>query len=310
MRCDGTFSLVLAVGLMGLGGPSGWPQLASAAPFKSAETQLPAASESFPTGQMPTAATWQQFLDSVRQTVLAHISTLPNFVCTQYVKRLTKFGSLGDWRTVDEIVAEVSNHENGEHYRILTINNKPPPPETDVDMIAGFSSVGDFGNALYQVFAPESEASFRMEGAARINQRKTVRVRFHVAQSNSRYYTGWEDKKVATAYRGHCWIDLASQRVVRLESEAVDIPHIIPVRASSHSTDYDLIEITGNKHWLPVRASAELQVVNEQYRAPVDLLGAIHGGSSDTSSRTMRVRNVIEYKEYRKFGAEVRLAPE
>jgi hypothetical protein len=310
VRIDGAFRWVLTVSLMGLGGPGGWPQLASAALFKSAETQPSAASESFPTGQMPTAATWQQFLDSVRQTVLAHINTLPDFVCTQYVKRLTKFGSLGDWRIVDEIVAEVSNHENGEHYRIFTINNKPHPPETGVDMITGFSSVGDFANALYQVFSPESNASFRMEGSARIHGRKTVRVRFHVAQRNSRYYTGWEDKKVATAYRGHCWIDLATQRVVRLESEAVDVPRLIPVRASSHSTDYDLIEITGNKHWLPVRASAELQVVNEQDCAPVDLLGVIHRGSGDICSRTMRVRNVIEYKEYRKFGAEVRLAPE
>ena len=259
---------------------------------------------------MPTAATWPQFLDSVRQTALSYTNTLPDFVCTQYVKRLTKFGSSSDWKLADQIVVEITNNETGEHYRVLRINNKPPAPEIDVHMIAGFSSVGDFGNTLYLLFAPESNASFRMEGSARINGRKTVRVRFYVPQSNSRYYTGFENQKVATAYRGQCWIDLATQRVVRLESEAVDIPRSIPVRASSHSTDYDLIEITGNKHWLPVRTSAELQVVNEQYRAPVDLRGAIHGGSSDNSSGTVRVRNVIEYKEYRKFGTEVRLAPE
>ncbi len=310
MHINGALSLVLAAGLMGVGGSSGWRQLASVTPFESAETQPSSPSASFQLGHMPTAATWPQFLDSVRQTALAYTSTLPDFVCTQYVYRLTKFGSSSDWKLADQIVIEITNNETGEHYRVLRINNKPPAPETDVHMIAGFSSVGDFGNALYLVFAPESDAFFRMEGSARINHRKTVRVRFHVPQGISRYYTGWEGKQVSTAYRGHCWIDLASQRVVRLESEAVDIPSSIPVRASSHSTDYDLIEITGNKHWLPVRASAELQVVNEQYRAPVDLLGAIHAGSSDNSSGTVRVRNVIEYKEYRKFGTEVRLAPE
>lgn len=309
MRFNGAFSLVLAVGLMGLGGSSGWGQRASTAHSESAETQPPFVSESFPLGQMPTAVTWPQFLDSVRQTALAYTSTLPDFICTQYVTRLTKFGKLGDWRIVDEIVAEVSNHENGEHYRILTINNKPPPPQTDIN-IDGFSSVGDFGNTLYLVFAPESNASFRMEGLARIHGRKTVRARFYVSKNNSRYYTGFENQKVVTTCRGQFWIDLATHRVVRLESEAVDIPRSIPVRASSHSTDYDLIEITGNQYWLPVRASAELQVGNEQYRAPVDLPGGIHVRSNDTSSSTVWARNVIEYKGYHKFGTEVRLAPE
>jgi hypothetical protein len=310
MSIDIAFRWVLTVSLMVLGGLGGWRQLASAAPFQSAESQPPSPPVPFPPGQVPTAATWQQFLDSVRQTVLAHTSTLPDFVCTQYVKRLTKLGSSSEWKLADQIVVEITNNETGEHYRVLRINDKPPPPETDVDMIAGFSSVGDFGNALYQVFAPESKASFRMEDSARINQRKTVRVRFHVPQSNSRYFTGWEDKKVATAYRGHCWIDLASQRVVRLESEAVNIPRSIPVRVSSPSTDYDLIEISGNQYWLPVRASVRMQLIIDSQHKPADSHKSLSGTLDGSSYRELEVRNVIEYKDYRKFGAEVRLAPD
>jgi hypothetical protein len=309
MRINGALSVVLAVGVMGLGGSSCWRQLASATPFEFTEPQPPSPSVPFPPGQMPTAATWQHFLDSVRQTALTYTNTLPDFICTQYVERLAKSGSLGDWRTVDEIVAEVSNHENGEHYRILTINNKPPPPETDIS-VAGFSSEGDFGNALYLVFAPESNASFRMEGSTRLHRRKTVQAQFYVSKNNSRYYTGFENQKVATAYRGHCWIDLASHRIVRLESQAVDIPPSIPVRVSFHSTDYDLIEISGNQYWLPVRASVRMQLIIDSQHKPADSHKSLSGTLDGSSYRELEVRNVIEYKDYRKFGAEVRLAPE
>jgi hypothetical protein len=156
----------------------------------------------------------------------------------------------------------------------------------------------------------ESNASFRMEGSTRIHRRKTVRARFYVPKNNSRYHTGFENQKVATAYSGHCWIDLATQRVVRLESPAVDIPPFIPVRVSFHSTDYDLIEISGNKYWLPVRASVRMQLVIDSKHKPADFYKSLYGRSAGTSYRELEVRNVIEYKDYRKFGAEVRLTPQ
>jgi hypothetical protein len=253
---------------------------------------------------MPTPATWQQFLNSVRQIALAYTNALPDFICRQYVKRMAKFGNADDWRLVDQIVGEITNHETGEHYRVLTINNKPPSSETELNQ-AGFLSVGDFGNSLCLVFAPESKAAFRIEGSARINRRRTVRVWLHVPQSSSRNYIGLAETKVATACSGHCWIDLESRQPVRLELESTDIPRSFPVRKSWHSTDYGLMKIAGKGYWLPVRASADLQVVNEPYRTPVDFYRIIYGSSDGTIYPVLHVRNVIEYKDYRKFGAEV-----
>ena len=57
------------------------------------------------------------------------------------------------------------------------------------------------------------------------------------------------------------------------------------------STDYDLTDIEGNKYWLPVRAEVLLLV------------------DYDDRPR-LHYRNVIEFKQYRKFEAEVRIVPD
>jgi len=283
-------------------------QLALATPFRSAETQLDSPPNSFPPGLMPTVDTWPQFIASVRQIAQAHDDALPDFVCTQNIKRLAKFGEIVGWTFVDQIVAEVSYFKKKEHYKILTIDKKPPSAKANVG-IAGVSSEGDFGNALYLLFAPESNASFLMEGTDRINRRKTVRARFNISQNNSRYRIGLEDQVVTTAYGGHCWIDLASHQVIRLEAEAKDIPRSIPVKESSHSTEYDLVEIAGKKYWLPVHSSVQLQLVNGPHQQ-IDFYKAIFGRTDPLGYRgypALDARNDMEYKNYHKFGTEIRL---
>jgi hypothetical protein len=265
--------------------------------------------DTVPTGQMPTAATWPQFLDTVRQSALAHTNVLPDFVCTQQIKRLAKFGVSGSWALVDQIVTEISYYGNREHSKILTIDNKPPSSEADA-LVPGFFSEGDFGNALYLLFAPESGASFVMEGSDQVNKRKTVRARFFVPQAHSRYRIGLGDQAVTTAYGGRCWIDLNSHRVVRLESEAREIPRATLVKKASHLTEYDLVEIAGIQHWLPVRASVQLQIVADAGHQHLDFYKAIYG-KTDPWSRgwysELHAQNEIEYRNYRKFNTETRL---
>jgi hypothetical protein len=303
-----TLSIILASGLLGLQVCNSRQNILAAA-FQSGEIQPTSRSMSFPPGQMPTAITWPQFLDSVRRIALAYTHTLPDFVCTQKIRRVAKFGEIGDWKLVDQIVAEVSYYEGMEHYKILKVDNKPPSSKVDKG-IPGFLSKGDFGNSLYQLFAPESNTSFSMDGSDHLNKRKIVRARFYIPQNHSRFYIGLGGQKVTTAYGGRCWIDLASHRVVRLEGEAKDIPRSFPVERSSHSTEYDWVEVSGNKYWLPVRASVYLQLSNEGASQQVDFYKAIYGQldpSGYSRYPVVYAKNDMEYKHYRKFGTETRL---
>ena len=288
--------------------PSHQPK--AAARSQSSGPQHQSTPHSYPKGQMPTPDTLPQFIDTVRSNALAHTESLPDFICMQKTRRLANFGELADWRFVDQIVAEISYRQGKEHSRILTIDNKPPSPRQSLE-IPGFSSEGDFGNALYLLFAPESNASFTMEGSERIRKRKTLRIRYYVPLPTSRFHIGLGGQIVTTPYSGRCWIDLESHQVVRLDSEAEDIPRSIPVTSSSHSTEYDLVDIAGTKYWLPVHSSVEMHLANGPQE--MDLYKALYGridptGASNTA-RKVDARNDIEYKQYRKFGAETRLVP-
>jgi len=77
-----------------------------------------------------------------------------------------------------------------------------------------------------------------------------------------------------------------------LDYEALDIPKKVPIVRSEGATDYDLTDIEGRKYWLAVRAEVLL-----------------HVNVADQGVR-LHTRNVIEFKRYRKFEAEVRIGPE
>lgn len=308
MRFDGRVSLIvmgLLVGTQSCGrGQVSWPTV-----VQMVEAQPVLFGDVVPAGHMPTAATWPQFLDTVRQTALAHTNVLPDFICTQKIKRLAKLGEAGSWALVDQIVAEISYYGDQEHSKILTIDNQPASSKTDIE-IPGFFSEGDFGNALYLLFTQESDASFVMEGSDRVNRRKTVRARFFVPQANSRYHIGLGALQVTTAYGGRCWIDLNSHRVVRLESEAREIPPATLVKKASHLTEYDLVEIAGTQYWLPVRASVQLQIVADSGHQRLDFYKAIYGKTDPSGYGTysaLYAQNEIEYRNYRKFNTETRL---
>ncbi len=308
MRLYRTSALVITMGLHGYLAGTNWGRPTMITSLEASQAQpIPPANS--PAGEMPTAVTWPQFLESVRQIVMAYTDALPDFTCTQHIQRRAKFGATGNWETIDQIVAEVSYHEKGETYKVLTIDKKPLPPGTE-GKVAGFSSEGDFGNALYLLFAPESNATFWMEGPDWTRGRKTARARFYVPQNSSRYQFVLGDQKLTTAYSGHCWIDLATRHVIRYECVAQDIPASSPVRKSSRTTEYGLTEIAGTQYWLPARTSVVLQLVNKPNRPQWDFYMSIYGRTSGGIYPVADAVNEIEYKHYRKFGTEVHLLTE
>jgi hypothetical protein len=241
---------------------------------------------------------WPRFLESVRAKALAYTDDLPNFICTQVTQRHVLDPQRG-WRPVDNFVAELTYFNKEERYKLLTIGNNAVANAT-IESLSGTRSTGEFGTAMRSLFGLAANASFLLEGREQLNGHETVRISYEVPQKPSGRTITFNKQtsgralslKVVTAYRGRCWIDPTTFQLVRLEHEALDIPQGFPIRQSEGSTDYDLTDIEGHKYWLPVRAEVLLLV---------DL--------PDRGGR-VRTRNVIEFKRYRKFEAEVRIVPD
>jgi hypothetical protein len=90
--------------------------------------------------------------------------------------------------------------------------------------------------------------------------------------------------------RGRVWIDRETDRVLRFEQVATEIPAGFPITAASSVIDYDWVTIGERKYLLPTHSEI--------------LLTRSAAGMSRQS------RNEIRFRGYQKFGAELKVIDE
>jgi hypothetical protein len=87
--------------------------------------------------------------------------------------------------------------------------------------------------------------------------------------------------------RGRVWIDRENFRVLRVESAATEIPESFRVRSANRTIDYDWVMIADEKYLLPLLSDVRL--------------------TSRENKQIYETRNVIRFKDYQKFGSEVKI---
>ena len=90
--------------------------------------------------------------------------------------------------------------------------------------------------------------------------------------------------------KGRIWIDRDNFRVLRVESSATEIPEAFPIRAANRTIDYDWVTIADEKYMLPTLSDVRL--------------------TSRESRQLFETRNVIRFKDYQKYGSEVKILDE
>jgi len=259
---------------------------APAATVAAAATSGPAATPA--RSGLPDRETWPKFLVEVRSTAMAYTENLPNFICTQitqrYLRRLPRTG----WVRVDNFVAELTYYDKQEHYKLVSVGNRSAASDATLESLKGTTSTGEFGSSLNYLFDPATGTRFRFEGIDHSRGSPTVRVGFRVPKNTSKrsiiFREGTTELGVVTPYRGRCWIDPDSLQVVQIKERAYRIPENFPITRSEGSTEYNQVKIAGQQHWLPVRAEVLLE----------------------NRSAKLHTRNVIQFKQYRRFGSEVK----
>jgi hypothetical protein len=245
-------------------------------------------------------------MEAAGRKALSYVQELPDFVCIQTTKRFIRVprrmsptGALPEehWNLEDQITEELTYNDHRESYKLLKAD-RHEGAFMSPDARRGSSSTGEYASILESLFRPASHARFQMEGIEKIKGRKTVRTKFRVEQANSdrdlKYLLeGTPMRSIQVAYGGRCWLDAATGQVVRLELEAVEIPPDFPIAQSSTVVEYGAVEIAGKRCWLPVRAETRLATSRSR-----DL---------PEHERLRDSRNVIEFRDYRRFGADVKI---
>jgi hypothetical protein len=225
----------------------------------------------------------KRIVEAARQSALDYTRSLPDFICTQVVRRYV-VRRYGDPRgkLVDTLTLQLSYSGQRENYKLLTINGRPT--FRPFDSVGGVITQGEFASLLSEVFERRSEAEFQWDHWTTLRKRPAQVYTFRVSAGKSHYRMAAvgrsERYSAAVGQHGLLYVDRDTNRTIRIVAEADGIPPDFPVHSATTTLDYDFVDIAGRQFLLPLSAGTRMTTVDRE------------------------TRNEVEFHSYRKFGAD------
>lgn len=238
-----------------------------------------AAPTSLPPSTSTASAPPEDLIERARITAYEFGATLPNFICDQLTMRSTSGTKVADWRMRDRVEVELLYVDGKEDYRNIRINGKALKKGSPED--SGTWSTGEFGTTLLDIFSSTTNAKFTKKVASSASGMDAIVYDYTVEQPNSHWEIRY-GRTVKPAYKGSLWIDPRSARVLRIEMQARNLPADYEMDTIELVVDYNFVTIAGQKYLMPYKS---------------ENLACFRGTFNCT-------KNEIQFRNYRKFGAE------
>lgn len=246
------------------------------------------------TAKLPGEKESAEVLAKTREATLSAVEEMPDFVVKQQIARSAAYAGTNNFRNLDRLIVAVSYRASGqEEYRVLSrngiIETNPKQKET-YEEVGGTSSTGEFVTVLAVIFKPDSETKFDLVDTDVIRNRRALVFDFSIERDKAKQTivaSGAFDDTAITGMKGKIWIDRENFRVLRVESAATEIPDAFPIRAANRTIDYDWVTIADEKYLLPTLSDVRL--------------------TSRENRQMFETRNIIRFKEYQKYGSEVKI---
>jgi hypothetical protein len=220
-------------------------------------------------------------IQKARDMAASFAGMLPNFFCQQSTTRYQTDNPKRGWDAIDIVSADVAYENGRESYKNIKIGNKVIGQS--MDELPGTRSTGEFATQLEILMHPGTAAIFRKNGQDSIRGRQAWVYTFDIPRERANWRIEGNSQLYYPAYRGSVWIDKETARVLRIEQEAHNLPPLFQFDTVESSTDYDFVRLgTPEQYLLPVEA---------------EVLSCERGTSNCS-------RNKMEFRNYRKFGAE------
>lgn len=247
-------------------------------------------------GQTPAEGSLTGILEDARQIALNYSKALPNFICTEVVHRYEAHGPTGPFRTVDTLTLQLTYFQLRENYKLVARNDRPTKQK--LESVGGAFSQGEFGSKLLLIFHPASKASFAFREWTEIGTRRVAAYTYRVERADSHFELRVATNSMVVGYHGTVFIDEAAHRVLRIEEE-VDVPDGFPVQYARNSGDYEFVDVGGQQYLLPTRSESLSADLPPGYARKIRTVGP-----ELALNQQVRYRNVIEFRDYRKYAAE------
>ena len=246
---------------------------------------------------LPLEAEGNELLELTRVTTLAAADAMPDFIVKQLIRRSAAYGNTNNWISLDNLTIAVTYRATaGEEYRVLTVNGLPLGQEAKEtkeygNYVGGATSTGEYVTGLASIFKQQSRADFKMVDTDLLHGRRTLVYEFEVKKPFSDLTLKADRDLIANVgSRGRVWIDRETNRVLRFEQIATEIPGDFPITAASSLIDYDWVNINEKPYLLPSHADIFITSVHR--------------------AQTVQTRNEIRFRGYQKFGAELKVIDE
>ena len=246
------------------------------------------------TAKLPSGEEAAAVLAKAREAALAAVEDMPDFVVKQQIQRSAAYAGTNNFRNLDKLVVAVSYRASGqEEYKILSVNGilqSDPINKQSYEEVGGTSSTGEFVTVLKVIFKPDSETKFQVVDTDTIRLRRTIVFDYSITRDKAKQRvtaSGFFDDTTITGMKGRVWIDRENFRVLRIESAATEIPDAFPIRSANRTIDYEWVTIAGEKYLLPSLSDVRL--------------------TSRDRSQLYETRNLIRFKEYQKYGTEIKI---
>ena len=242
--------------------------------------------------KLPSSKESSEVLENATKKTLEAVEEMPDFVVKQQIQRSVGYAGTGNFRNQDRLLVAVSYRASGEeNYKLLSVNGilqTDPVTKRSYEEAGGTSSTGEFVSMLATIFKPESQTKFELVATDLIRGRNTLIYDFSIDRDRAKQTvtaTGYSSQSTITGMTGRLWIDRENGRVLRIDSEATEIPAAFPISAARRNIDYDWVTIAGEKYLLPLLSDVRVTIREK--------------------GKLYETRNVIRFKDYQKYGTDV-----
>jgi beta-barrel assembly-enhancing protease len=221
---------------------------------------------------------------------------LPNFICRETVKRFNGNAKRAGWKNLDVVTAEVrfERSTGTDRYFNVNIDGRPITGNTDLsskdlgDYLVlfhpgGMWGYGEFGVDLSSVFASSSRTSFKFRDGVDPSLPSAAVFDFHIEKANSKFLLNVGNLHARSGIDGSLWIDSHNSKLLRMDFNTIDIEQNFPIKDFSGRISFGDVNIADAGHFLLPVASETVECQRNSNRC---------------------YRNVLEFRDCRKFGSE------
>ncbi|HEX3685882.1 MAG TPA: VWA domain-containing protein [Bryobacteraceae bacterium] len=221
-----------------------------------------------------------ELIEDARTRALSYTNSLPDFMCVELTDRSVDATGTGAWRHRDSMAELLRYYAKQEQRVTLEVDGH----RSDVarEAMQGAKTYGEFGGIATSVFRPEAKAEFHWRQNAVLGAGTVQVFAYQVPRATSDFSVVDATGRSAIAgFHGLVYVDEATRAIRRITLDAGDLPAAFAIRSTSFSVDYDYVAINSHEYLMPVSGTL-----------------TIHKGKRSI------LLNQMEFRDYRKYGAE------